>query len=75
MAWDVMRREDNDWVKKCIKYAVEGAKRHKPRVGNPFPGARDSRKFFIPVFPGMAKVNSRENRNALYDLHTAVCSL
>jgi len=24
--WCVLRKEDNDWVKKCMKYEVEGAR-------------------------------------------------
>jgi len=28
--WYVLRKEDNDWVKKCTKYEVEGT---RPRGG------------------------------------------
>jgi len=24
--WHVLRKEDNDWVKKCMEYEVEGAR-------------------------------------------------
>ena len=26
MVWHVLRQEDNDWVKKCMEYEVEGAR-------------------------------------------------
>jgi len=30
--WHVLRKEDNDWVKKCMEYEVEGARpRGRPK--------------------------------------------
>jgi len=26
MVWNVLRKEDNDWIKKCMEYEVEGAR-------------------------------------------------
>jgi len=26
LVWHVLRKEDNDWVKKCMEYEVEGAR-------------------------------------------------
>jgi len=26
MVWHVLRKEDNDWVKKCMEYEVEGGR-------------------------------------------------
>jgi len=26
MVWAVLRKEDNDWVKKCMEYEVEGSR-------------------------------------------------
>jgi len=26
MVWDVLRKEDNDWVTKCMEYEVDGAR-------------------------------------------------
>jgi len=26
MVWDVLRKEDTDWVKKCMEYEVEGSR-------------------------------------------------
>ena len=32
MAWHVLQREDNEWVKKCMEYKVEGARpRGRPK--------------------------------------------
>ena len=33
MRWygHVLRKEDDDWVKKCIKYEVEGARPRRPK--------------------------------------------
>jgi len=32
MVWDVLRKEDNDWVKKYMKYEVEGTRpRGRPK--------------------------------------------
>ena len=36
------------------------------RVGLLFPGARDSRPFFIPEFPAMVMANSRRKRECYY---------
>ena len=32
MVWHVRRKEDNDWVKKCMEYEVEGTRpRGRPK--------------------------------------------
>jgi len=32
MVWDVLRKEDTDWVKKCTEYEVEGSRpRGRPK--------------------------------------------